>query len=91
MDFTTFKEFILKYPFRNLQDLSTNLKREWVEDKISDPDSLEKSIAEVEKMKSKPKYLLPALKEIEKLFKESKTNQILSYSAKGKFTLPPCK
>ena len=90
MDFTTFKEFILKYPFRNLQDLSTNLKREWVEDKISDPDSLEKSIAEVEKMKSKPKYLLPALKEIEKLFKESKTNQILSYSAKGKFTLTRC-
>ena len=91
MDFTTFKKFILKYPFRNLQDLRKNLKLEWVEGRIYDPDSLEKSIAKVEKMKPKPELLLPALKEIEKLFKESKKNKILSYSAKGKFTLSTCK
>ena len=87
MDFIEFKKFILKYRFRNLQDLKAKLRKEWVEDRISDPESLQNAIEEVEKMTKKPEKLLPTLKEIERLFEESKTNQILAYSAKEKFTL----
>ena len=86
MDFTTFKRFVRTYPFRNLQDLSSGLKKEWVE-KILDTDSLDNSIEKVDGMDKKPKKLLPTLKEIKTLFEESQTNQILAYSAKGKFTL----
>ena len=87
MDFPTFKKFILKYPFRNLQDLRASLRKEWVINKISDVDSLKNGIEEVERMDKKPKKLLPALKEMKTLYEESQQNQILAYSAKGKFTL----
>ena len=87
MEFGKFKEFILKYQFRNLQDLSAHLRNEWVQDKISDPESLREGIESVKKMGKKPKKLLPTLKDMQKLFDESQENQILAYSAKAKFTL----
>ena len=89
MDFTTFKEFVLKYKFRNLQDLKGDLRKKWIEGKFycESCESLKKSIKEVKSMKKKPNKLLPTLEEMRDLFEESQKNKILAYSAKGKFTL----
>ena len=87
MNFVEFKEFVRKYPFRNLQDLSAPLRKEWIEDKTSNLEDLLKNIKSVESMGKQPKKLLPALKNMQKLFEESQENQILAYSAKAKFTL----
>ena len=87
MGFTIFKKFILKYKFRNLQDLKSNLRKEWIEEKIFCPKSLEEHIGKVTDMRTKPNKLLPTLKEMRDLFEKSQKNKILAYSAKEKFTL----
>ena len=87
MNFVEFKEFVRKYPFRNLQDLSAPLRKEWIEDKTSNLEDLLKNIKSVESMGKQPKKLLPTLKNMQKLFEESQENKTLDYSARAKFTL----
>ena len=81
MTFSIFKKFILKYPFRSLQDLEAKLKKELFNN-LTDEDSLEGL-----KQTNKNTRFLAVLNQIQDYWNKSQNNLLLEYQAKGKFTI----
>ena len=92
MGFDDFRSFILRYPFRKLQDLNAGLKKECFGTKekaggVSNPQKLEACIKRIEKMKEKPKNLLPTLQIYKKYWESSQIADRLEYQAQGTFSI----
>ena len=86
MTFEIFKKFIKKYPFRKLQDLKKEYRENGVY-KLQNKKQLMQKIKKLRKIKLKPTDLLQTLEEMNKLWEESQTKNILEYQAKSEFTV----
>ena len=92
MGFESFRKFILRYPFRTLQDLRSDLRKKYFgteekADKINCLRDLKASIKKIEKMKEKPNNLLSALQLYREYWESSRKSNKLEYQAKGSFTI----
>ena len=88
MPFEKFIAFIKQYPFRRLQDLKADYRKEYI-DELDNSKKLKDFIEQIKSMDKnrRPKNVLPTLTEFNQFWRDSQNKEIIEYSAKYRFTL----